>query len=400
MSRAAWIGGVGPAGDPRCTVAHSLFEWLPITMVWVYDQVRFADGVKSIVMSDNILNLESFPWSPIYSPSGIWARRPQVLRTQALLSRYGLHTHPKAYERAIREHRPRVLHSHFGDRGWRDMPFCAHHKLRQVVTFYGYDVGLLLRGEAWRSRYRRLFDAADLFLCEGPHMAATLIECGCPEEKVRVQPLGVDPSSIEYQPRAIGEDGTMRILVASTFTEKKGIPYALQALALLVESGRAVRLTIIGDSQGGAEQEDQKRLILKLIEELRLHHDVDLLGFVSREELRRQAYLHDVFLAPSVTAASGDNEGGAPVTLVEMSATGMPIVSTRHCDIPFVVEEGRTGSLASERDPEGLACELAKLADDPALRAAMGEAGRRHVEARFDVRVLARRLEDHYRSVC
>ena len=238
-----------PSSDRRCTVAHSLFEWLPLTMTWVYDQVRFADGIQSVVLADNVLNLASFPWAPIYSPPWSLERHPQVLRAQALLSRFGMPAHPRAYVRAMRAHRPQVLHSHFGDRGWRDLPLCSDYGLRQVVTFYGYDLGFLLNGgERWRHRYARLFEKADLFLCEGPHMAATLMEYGCPEDKVRVQRLGVDLSSIAYRRRLPAEDGCLRILVASTFTEKKGIPYGLEAVSLLAEAGRAVKLTVIGDA--------------------------------------------------------------------------------------------------------------------------------------------------------
>ncbi len=65
-------------------------------------------------------------------------------------------------------------------------------------------------------------------------------------------------------------------------------------------------------------------MILDTLRERRLEESVTLMGFVARDELRRQAYLHDVFLAPSVTAANGDSEGGAPVTLIEMAATGLP----------------------------------------------------------------------------
>ena len=71
----------------------------------------------------------------------------------------------------------------------------------------------------------------------------------------------------------------------------------------------------------------------------------------------RRPTKHDVFLAPSVTASNGDTEGGAPVAIIEMAASGMPIVSTRHCDIPSVVLDGVTGLLAAERDSEGLAVE-------------------------------------------
>ena len=76
-----------------------------------------------------------------------------------------------------------------------------------------------------------------------------------------------------------------------------------------------------------------------------------LLGYVSRETLREEAYEHDVFLAPSVTASNGDTEGGAPVAIIEMSASGMPIVSTNHCDIPSVVLDGVTGLLATSATP-------------------------------------------------
>lgn len=386
--------------DGRPVVVHSLFEWLPSTMTWVYSQVRFADGMRAVVFADRVSNLDSFPWRPIYSPSVRPARPAQMLRGQALVNRLGIPVHPAAYTRAIRTQSPRLLHSHFGDRGYRDMSLCSRFKLPQVVTFYGYDVSLLPTGSPrWRGRYAKLFEQADRFLCEGPHMAATLVELGCPSEKVHVQRLGVDLEAIPYRRRRAAEDGSLRVLVASTFAEKKGIPYGLEALSLLARAGYAVKVTIIGDSSGTERQEREKQRILKTLEDRSLRGRATLLGYVSHSELWRQAYMHDVFLAPSMTASDGDTEGGAPVTIIEMSASGMPVVSTRHCDIPHVVQDGVTGFLAAERDSEGLAGGIKRLADSPELRIAMGHAGRRHVEDSFDARILARKLEVHYLSL-
>lgn len=42
-------------------------------------------------------------------------------------------------------------------------------------------------------------------------------------------------------------------------------------------------------------------------------------------------------------------EGGAPIALLDAQATGLPVLSTRHCDIPFEVEHERTGLLARRR---------------------------------------------------
>ena len=57
-------------------------------------------------------------------------------------------------------------------------------------------------------------------------------------------------------------------------------------------------------------------------------------------------------MAPSVTASDGDMEG-TPMALVDMAATGMPIISTTHSDIPEIIRHGETEFLAEERDWRG-----------------------------------------------
>ena len=74
---------------------------------------------------------------------------------------------------------------------------------------------------------RRLFAAADLVLCEGP-TCVVLVALGCPEAKVRVQPLGVETRSPRVRARRRATDGLVRILIAGAFREKKGMPLALE----------------------------------------------------------------------------------------------------------------------------------------------------------------------------
>ena len=84
--------------DRRRTAAHSLSAWLPLTMTRLYDQMRFADGIESVVLADNVVNLASFPWSPRCSLSRSPEPHPQVLRGRALLSRFSVSAHPtRAY---------------------------------------------------------------------------------------------------------------------------------------------------------------------------------------------------------------------------------------------------------------------------------------------------------------
>jgi colanic acid/amylovoran biosynthesis glycosyltransferase len=113
------------------------------------------------------------------------------------------------------------------------------------------------------------------------------------------------------------------------------------------------------------------------------------------EVLRRAS----IFLAPSVTSADGDQEG-IPVALMEAMSSGVPVVATEHSGIPELVEDGISGFLAPERDAGTLAVRLGQLIEHPELWPSMGEAGRRRVEADYDIEVLNDRLVDLLERLC
>jgi colanic acid/amylovoran biosynthesis glycosyltransferase len=79
-----------------------------------------------------------------------------------------------------------------------------------------------------------------------------------------------------------------------------------------------------------------------------------------------------------------------------MSASGMPIISTYHCDIPEVVVDGESGLLVPERDVDALAERLEYLVNHPEKWEEMGRAGRQHIEAEYDVRKQVPKLEKLY----
>jgi colanic acid/amylovoran biosynthesis glycosyltransferase len=188
-------------------------------------------------------------------------------------------------------------------------------------------------------------------------------------------------------------------LLAASFREKKGLPDALEALGRLHRELRDLQITIIGDADSDPRSQPEKARILAKLEEHHLQPKVRLLGYQSHAVLLTEAYKHHLFAAPSLTAADGDTEGGAPVTLIEMVATGMPVISTNHCDIPSVVIDGTTGLLANEKDVEGLLCHLRWFVAHPEQWEEMARAGRSHVEANYDAIKQAHRLRDLYVSL-
>jgi colanic acid/amylovoran biosynthesis glycosyltransferase len=136
-----------------------------------------------------------------------------------------------------------------------------------------------------------------------------------------------------------------------------------------------------------------------LIRDLELRDAVTLLGRRSRESFIEELDRAHIYIQPSRTAADGDSEGGAPTTLLEAQACGLPIIATRHADIPQIVREGDSAMLCDEADVGALAACISVLASSPQRWPSMGRSGRAHVEARHDVRRLATKLEILYATL-
>jgi colanic acid/amylovoran biosynthesis glycosyltransferase len=336
----------------------------------------------SIVLANGTQNLNQFQWEPIYSSD---TNRFKHFGFR-VLRKLKIRSYPFIYDIAVRKHHPVILHSHFADRGWYDLALAKKYGLKHMVTFYGYDVNMLpTQQPVWKERYKELFEKADLFLCEGHYMAKCIVNLGCPKEKVNVQRLGIEIDKIPFVPRKIGDDGMVRILIAGTFREKKGIPYALEAIGLLKDEYPNIRVTIIGDSGRQKREEEEKSKILNVIKRYNLGPIIRMLGFQPYHVLMEEAYKHHIFLSPSITASDGDTEGGAPVTIIEMAASGMPVISTWHCDIPEVVQDGKTGFLVKEQNINELYKQIKCIIAQTELWEIFGKDARQHTENLYNI---------------
>jgi colanic acid/amylovoran biosynthesis glycosyltransferase len=188
------------------------------------------------------------------------------------------------------------------------------------------------------------------------------------------------------------------VLLSGSFREKKGFPDAVEALGRIRDEVE-LEITIIGDEHGLPSTVIEKRKILDAIERNELRVRTRLLGYQAYRVVMEEARRHHVFISPSVTAADGDTEGGAPVSLIEMSAAGLVCVSTTHADIPGVVQNGKTGLLANEHDVDGLASHLRWLIANPDRWDEMRAAARAHIEAEFEALRQGERLAEIYREI-
>lgn len=384
-----------PASGPGVLrVVHLLNKYLPYSQAWLHRLMTWPPEVESSFVADRLVApgpavfpvpdllvlAEAFPWS--YWPAA-WLS-PGKRRTTALALDH------------VRGRRPHLLHAHFGHTGWRWLEAAPRLGVPLVTSFYGWDVSALPRRQPWwRRRFRQLFAGGARFLCEGPAMARTLEALGCPSSRIGIQRLGIDARGIEACSRTLRPGEPLEVLAAARFTEKKGLPDAIAAVAL---ASREIdtRLTVAG---GAAPTRSGRREARRIAEAARASGLGDRLRFVGvlpHDSLLALALRSHVFLQPSRTAADGDREGGAPVTLVDVAATGLPAVATRHADIPEVVVDGETGLLAAEGDVSALAAHLVRLAREPVLLPRLGEGAAARARREFSAERCAATLRAHY----
>ena len=90
------------------------------------------------------------------------------------------------------------------------------------------------------------------------------------------------------------------------------------------------------------------------------------------------------FIQHSVSAANGDSEG-TPVAILEASASGLPVISTKHAGIPDVIINYETGILVDEHDVDAMANAMLKLLKEKDLAKKMGQTGKLHIQDNFSM---------------
>jgi colanic acid/amylovoran biosynthesis glycosyltransferase len=281
-----------------------------------------------------------------------------------------------------------VVHCHYGETGLLYGFAATLWRAPLVVSFYGYDCSSYVRAHG-ADVYRPLLRRASTVTVLGERMQRRLIELGAQPAQLEIQPLSVDTRAFTPVPRVAR--GMPRMLTVARLAEKKGIEYGIRAHALLV--GRIPGLTydIIGD---GPLRGDLERIA----QDAGVDGSVRFRGAMAGPDIATAMTEADVFVLPSTTAADGDEEG-TPTVLLEAAACGLPVVSTRHADIPGIVEHDVTGLLVEERNVEDLAAAIASLLADEARRNAMGRDARNQAVDRYDVRPVTARLHALYASL-
>lgn len=163
------------------------------------------------------------------------------------------------------------------------------------------------------------------------------MEALCPEKNAELISMGCDLSkfSPEKKKDTIYAKDTRNVLFVGRLAEKKGVTYLIEAMKNV-----DAHLYIVG---GGPLEESLKKQAEPIKEK------ITFLGPKSHEELPCYYASADLFVAPSIVAADGDQEG-LPVSIMEAMASGLPVVSGISGGTKDIIEDGINGFIVDAKN--------------------------------------------------
>jgi len=181
-----------------------------------------------------------------------------------------------------------------------------------------------------------------------------------------------------------------RVVTVSRLVEKKGLSYALEAVAAGIERIPDIQYHVVGSGH-------LKAALLRKSERLGIADNVVFLDNVSDQRLLAELDEARCFLLPSVITDSGDRDG-IPIAMMEAMAMKTPPVSTTISGIPELVDHGRNGLLTEPRNVDATVEALLELLRNDPKWTAFSERAREKVVSEFNVRHEAPKLETTFRK--
>jgi len=370
--------------NKKPVVAHYISSFLPLTENWIYKLLINQKDYKPIVITRSVKNQNLYPFDNIYSLA-----TKRICEKYLELIRFKFLGYIPFFKNVCKKESTSILHVHFGYQGIKSIGLKKKLGIPMVCSFYGYDVFKLPKQEKYKKAYIKLFQNADKILALGPYMKNELISLGCPENKIEIHHLGIDTQKIKFKPRKLDPNSPIKILLASSFVEKKGIDVTIKALGIL-KNDFSFKVEIIGDGY-------LKENLIGLIKDNNLENDIVLHGYKPYDFFIDKTYECDIFVQASKTTTDNDKEG-TPMSLVDAMASGMPVVSTHHSDIPEIVIDGYNGYLAEENSVDDLVrCIKRIICTDNFEELSIN--ARKHIEEQFDASTLAVKLENIYTNL-
>jgi glycosyltransferase involved in cell wall biosynthesis len=213
---------------------------------------------------------------------------------------------------------------------------------------------------------------------------------GASTEQIRLirSPVDLEP----YTPEVLGEpDGQpMRLMYLGSQAGWQGLPTLLRALALAIEQGVEVKLTLVGP-----RNPDWQPHLEDLSRELGIQEHVEFQPPVLHDDLAKVLALGDVGVLPLEDVDRNRLQGGPLAKVSEYFAAGRPVIAA---DLPVTREmiPDATALFHPPGDSRALANRIIELAQDVPQRLELGRQARAFAEKELDAGRIRGQVLDLY----
>jgi glycosyltransferase involved in cell wall biosynthesis len=296
----------------------------------------------------------------------------------------------RVLRRVIKEIKPDIVHTH-GSLSGRIAARLA--RVPVVYTRHSvFPVSRRLKKGAGRALSKWLNESlADAIIAVSPAAKLNLVEMGISPERIDVVMNGVEavprksPESCAALRAQFGIlPGDFVLGILARLEPYKGHADLLQAVKILRDEGRAVKLLIAG---AGTCEEELKQLAASL----GIEDNVKFLGFVG-----------DVSSVLSVLDLQVNASWGTEATslsLLEGMSMGLPALVSDYGGNPYLIHDGINGLVFPARDAAALAAAVRRCMDDRAMLERLGRGAYDDWATRLTANIFAENTENVYRRV-
>jgi D-inositol-3-phosphate glycosyltransferase len=177
-------------------------------------------------------------------------------------------------------------------------------------------------------------------------------------EKIIVIPNGVSEIFFNTQLNANIDSNKFIISTVARITKQKRLDIIIQAIRNLIDSGFNVNLKIIG---GDYYDDTYFRFIQEQIQKYKLETNIEIIGFISQEEINSIYQNSTIYVQSSYYESQG-------IAIIEAMATGLPIVTTHQDALNEYFVNGENGYFYNGENVQELTNKLETLLLNADLR--------------------------------
>jgi len=211
--------------------------------------------------------------------------------------------------------------------------------------------------------------------------------------KVKLIYHGIDPRLFEGALKIPKWDVPAIFLGGTRLVEKKGLKYMIEASKILHDKGIAHRVDLVGTG-------DLYDNLVKLINDLKLPDTVFIHGEgkgTPFKEVLEYYKAANIFVSPSIETSAGDVDG-VPTVVIEAAMAKLPIISTNAGGITDFIEDGVTGLIIEQKNPQAIANSVEKLLLNKSLADKLAQNAYTKAVKMFDITKNVDQLESLLKS--